>query len=448
MLIQHWGPLLIRDNEFSISKISISRCVALPDERWRHFHAHKWITHGRLICCSLPLDMRLLQGSCWGLIPSLSEPLLTQVWEVKGRKRIDFSFLFQRTGWLKCTQINKHLPTSICSVLPLSSKETMSKLLVSKWVLRESAAADLERLKPAEPEWEASSMRGLMMCSIMSVSTEKVGTTMKSMNPDDKDINTFRTQRHLFVHIHILYLSVWIMSCILGQKKARKNPCNATIHEIKIYMYYSKIQYEMKSICVNVGNRLFSCHNADGRRSELIQSLSSSPSITSVRWQLFRERFKLSKSILKQYSHTPIYGNPPGATETCLPNAIVFSGLMDRMHCPCFVQKCSINMSLSALMKHKTFKICFHISKRPAGRLLVPWIQAFRQNIQADLSSWWELLGCSLSGPTFLTMKLLKINFNFHRKHSVSGRFTHTLSFGKINLERRFIYIAHLLGLE
>lgn len=44
----------------------------------------------------------------------------------------------------------------------------------------------LERLKPAKPEWEASSMSGVTIRSIMSVSTVKVGTTMKSMNPVNK----------------------------------------------------------------------------------------------------------------------------------------------------------------------------------------------------------------------------------------------------------------------
>lgn len=44
----------------------------------------------------------------------------------------------------------------------------------------------LERLKPANPEWEASSMSGVTIRSIMSVSTVKVGTTMKSMNPVNK----------------------------------------------------------------------------------------------------------------------------------------------------------------------------------------------------------------------------------------------------------------------
>lgn len=34
------------ENLTSISKMSISRCVAVPDERWRHLHAQKWITHG------------------------------------------------------------------------------------------------------------------------------------------------------------------------------------------------------------------------------------------------------------------------------------------------------------------------------------------------------------------------------------------------------------------
>lgn len=46
------------------------------------------------------------------------------------------------------------------------------------------ALAHLERLKPAKPECEASSISGVTIRSIMSVSTVKVGTTMKSMNPE------------------------------------------------------------------------------------------------------------------------------------------------------------------------------------------------------------------------------------------------------------------------
>lgn len=52
-----------------------------------------------------------------------------------------------------------------------------------------SEKAHLERLKPAKPEWEASSMSGVTIRSIMSVSTVKVGTTMKSMNPEDTSIS-------------------------------------------------------------------------------------------------------------------------------------------------------------------------------------------------------------------------------------------------------------------
>lgn len=58
-------------------------------------------------------------------------------------------------------------------------------------VLRGNTKAHLERRKPAKPEWEASSMSGVTMRSIMSVSTVKVGTTMKSMKPGDKDIGKF-----------------------------------------------------------------------------------------------------------------------------------------------------------------------------------------------------------------------------------------------------------------
>lgn len=69
------------------------------------------------------------------------------------------------------TSIYIQSPTSICSVLTIQTH-----------------AAHLERLKPAKPEWEASSMSGVTIRSIMSVNTVKVGTTMKSMKPEDKDV--------------------------------------------------------------------------------------------------------------------------------------------------------------------------------------------------------------------------------------------------------------------
>lgn len=50
----------------------------------------------------------------------------------------------------------------------------------------ERFSSHLERRKPARPEWEASSISGVTIRSIMSVSTVKVGTTMKSMNPETK----------------------------------------------------------------------------------------------------------------------------------------------------------------------------------------------------------------------------------------------------------------------
>lgn len=54
--------------------------------------------------------------------------------------------------------------------------------------LRRGDFPHLERRKPARPEWDASSISGVTMRSIMSVSTVKVGTTMKSMNPGDTDM--------------------------------------------------------------------------------------------------------------------------------------------------------------------------------------------------------------------------------------------------------------------
>lgn len=41
----------------------------------------------------------------------------------------------------------------------------------------------LDRLMPSRPSTAASSMRGVIIFSIISVMTEKVGSTMKSMNP-------------------------------------------------------------------------------------------------------------------------------------------------------------------------------------------------------------------------------------------------------------------------
>lgn len=46
-----------------------------------------------------------------------------------------------------------------------------------------SNITDLERLKPSRPSKHASSMRGVIIFSIISVMTVKVGSTMKSMNP-------------------------------------------------------------------------------------------------------------------------------------------------------------------------------------------------------------------------------------------------------------------------
>lgn len=44
----------------------------------------------------------------------------------------------------------------------------------------------LERLNPDMPEREASSMSGVTIFSVISVSTVKVGSTMKSMKPEQK----------------------------------------------------------------------------------------------------------------------------------------------------------------------------------------------------------------------------------------------------------------------
>lgn len=50
---------------------------------------------------------------------------------------------------------------------------------------------DLEHLKPSRPSKHASSMRGEIIFSIISVMTVKVGSTMKSMNPVGIPVLTF-----------------------------------------------------------------------------------------------------------------------------------------------------------------------------------------------------------------------------------------------------------------
>lgn len=44
--------------------------------------------------------------------------------------------------------------------------------------------SDLDRLNPVIPELEASSMRGVTIFSVISVSTVKVGSTIKSIKPE------------------------------------------------------------------------------------------------------------------------------------------------------------------------------------------------------------------------------------------------------------------------
>lgn len=77
------------------------------------------------------------------------------------------------------------------------------KLFIHKLFPIESVPPYLERLNPAKPELEASSISGVTIRSIMSVNTVKVGTTMKSMNPGDSDI------RELDVHTYSLSLFIF-----------------------------------------------------------------------------------------------------------------------------------------------------------------------------------------------------------------------------------------------
>lgn len=57
---------------------------------------------------------------------------------------------------------------------------------------------DLEHLKPSNPSKHASSMRGDIIFSIISVMTVKVGSTMKSMNPVGIAVfNLYIINRHI-----------------------------------------------------------------------------------------------------------------------------------------------------------------------------------------------------------------------------------------------------------
>lgn len=66
---------------------------------------------------------------------------------------------------------------------PITLTTEQNKIQINS---QRSAAAYLERRKPVRPEWDASSMSGVTIRSIMSDSTVKVGTTMKSIKPGDR----------------------------------------------------------------------------------------------------------------------------------------------------------------------------------------------------------------------------------------------------------------------
>lgn len=57
----------------------------------------------------------------------------------------------------------------------------------------------LERLNPDMPEREASSISGVTIFSVMSVSTVKVGSTMKSMKPEQKYKQSQAGKRKIYV---------------------------------------------------------------------------------------------------------------------------------------------------------------------------------------------------------------------------------------------------------
>lgn len=77
-----------------------------------------------------------------------------------------------------------------------SSRVIFWKLSAAAGCLWVSDSPHLERLKPARPECDASSISGVTMRSIMSVSTVKVGTTIKSMNPGVTDGKKFISIRN------------------------------------------------------------------------------------------------------------------------------------------------------------------------------------------------------------------------------------------------------------
>lgn len=59
----------------------------------------------------------------------------------------------------------------------------------------------LERLNPDMPEREASSMSGVTIFSVMSVSTVKVGSTMKSMKPEQKHKQSQAGKTRIYVEL-------------------------------------------------------------------------------------------------------------------------------------------------------------------------------------------------------------------------------------------------------
>lgn len=126
--------------------------------------------------CMLPLDMPPSQGSRRGLITD-SCPENCNRSRSKGNF---FPLLIRIYPLTRCSRPSLAEFRAACNHL-----ET---LCFGEWRLRGSDSPHLERLKPARPEWDASSISGVTMRSIMSVSTVKVGTTMKSMNPGDTDM--------------------------------------------------------------------------------------------------------------------------------------------------------------------------------------------------------------------------------------------------------------------
>lgn len=86
-------------------------------------------------------------------------------------------------------------------------------------------------------------MSGVTMRSIMSVSTVKEGTTMKSMNPGDKDIK----EQIVTPNIFIVFISVFeFFNADWDKKKPKTMP-----YTLQGFFFY--VQTQLQPDAVNVG---------------------------------------------------------------------------------------------------------------------------------------------------------------------------------------------------